>query len=78
MFVSERVGCIKRKSIIKKKTKIKAKQKQNLIKINILNDVYSKKKKKDCRRKASFSSKYLLQKYLYNKSKSKKKKTISK
>lgn len=43
MFVSERVGCIKRKSIIKK-TKIKAKQKQNLIKINILNDVYSKKK----------------------------------
>lgn len=60
MFVSERVGCIKRKSIIKK-TKIKAKQKQNLIKINILNDVYSKKKK-DCRRKASFSSKYLLQK----------------
>lgn len=44
MFVSERVGCIKRKSIIKK-TKIKAKQKQNLIKINILNDVYSKKKK---------------------------------
>lgn len=43
MFVSERVGCIKRKSIVKK-TKIKAKQKQNLIKINILNDVYSKKK----------------------------------
>lgn len=57
MFVSERVGCIKRKSIVKK-TKIKAKQKQNLIKINILNDVYSKKRIADARQASQANTYY--------------------
>lgn len=75
MFVSERVGCIKRKSIIKK-TKIKAKQKQNLIKINILNDVYSKKKKIADARQASQANTYYKNSYIIKVKV--KKKTISK